>query len=172
MVEPDPLQKVWTRWWKSGCWSVWEDVLTYWCMYVWDAICSVIWFLKCIKSWRQVLPSTATVYRITVRAVYGRYPRCGFQCRLLERRPKHIILILSYTCSSYFACICRTSVIKSTHIASPLLALVVTVLCCWLALIDTPSHLSTVKVVYTVAAGGTLLLNLFVHIDLLNKVAG
>jgi hypothetical protein len=80
-----------------------------------------------------------------VRAVYRRYPRCVPMGRLLNfaahdhwqgwfaGHPKYILLVLSYT-SNYFTCICRSSVITSTHIALPLLVPHVIVLCCWSAL--------------------------------------
>jgi hypothetical protein len=56
-------------------------------------------------------------------------PRRG----LLEGHPEYILLVLSYT-SNYLTCICRSFVITSTHIALPLLAPRVTVLCGWSAL--------------------------------------
>jgi hypothetical protein len=80
-----------------------------------------------------------------VRAVYRRYPWCALKGRLLDfsaynphwgsfvEHPKYILLILPYT-SNYFTCICESSVIASTHIAPPLPAPCVTILCCWSSL--------------------------------------
>jgi hypothetical protein len=86
-----------------------------------------------------------TLQMKSVKAVYSGYPRCAPTGRLVDfsaydlrrgsfvEHPEYILLVLSYT-SNYFTCICSSSVITSTHIALPLLATRVTVLCCWSAL--------------------------------------